>query len=125
MIRMVQTDEGETVWEILDICIKCEMKICDVCGDEDGVKCHRCGESVCDDCKIVHSYICGKQMEYRAKFAKKPPQSFTCKCCDEENIDNIDGVDCPVCDEPVCDECMIADENDGNCKTDRCKKCDE
>lgn len=50
---------------------------------------------------------------------------FTCKCCGDKDIDNIDGVDCPVCDKPVCDECMNADENDGNCKTDRCIKCDE
>ena len=50
---------------------------------------------------------------------------FTCESCGTEDIDDVDGVDCPRCDFAVCDECMVCDENDGNCKTDRCKKCDE
>jgi len=50
---------------------------------------------------------------------------FTCNCCGEENIDNDDGVDCQSCGESVCDECMIADEDDPHCKTDRCKKCEQ
>ena len=50
---------------------------------------------------------------------------FTCECCGTEDIDDVDGLDCPRCDFAVCDECMVCDENDGNCKTDRCKKCDE
>jgi hypothetical protein len=79
-------------------------------------------ELTCDRChreEYPEEYDCDDDCE------TEEDDVFTCKCCGEENIDNIDGVDCPRCDEPVCDECMIADENDGNCKTDRCKKCND
>ena len=51
-------------------------------------------------------------------------ETFTCSCCGQK-VHNEDGVDCQICCEAVCDECMISDEDDPRCKNDRCVNCDE
>jgi len=87
-----------------------EEPICCVGCGKDGVYPEDfCGDTMCPDCWTE----------------EKEGDVFTCNCCGEEDIDNEHGVDCQSCGESVCDECMIADEDDPHCKTDRCKKCEQ
>ena len=58
-------------------------------------------------------------------YEEEEEERFTCKCCGDSNLDVDDGIDCPECCEYVCDECVISDENDPHCKTDRCVLCDK
>ena len=74
-----------------------------------------CGQKEIWDCSDKH--MC-KTCDMREE------ELFTCNVCGEEELSMYDGIDCPECSEFVCDECVISDENDPNCKTDRCVKCD-
>jgi hypothetical protein len=70
-------------------------------------------KNVCEECEPL--MIVEEEDEER----------FTCKCCGDSNLYMYDGIDCPECCEYVCDECVISDENDPHCKTDRCVECNE
>ena len=134
-----------------DYCTECEVGgddgtpeqewVCDSCLDEEdeSITCEKCKSIVPDEylngkrpdemwvecsCGAHDGWYCPNHSPGNDCSPDKEEDIFACYCCGEIT-DNDDGVDCPRCDEAVCDECMIADEDDPHCKTDRCKKCAE